>query len=237
MSVQGRVFEYEVAGKAYEGYLASDDSASGDRTGVLVGHAWGGQGEFEAERARRLAAQGHVVLAYDVYGKGQRGSDAESNSALMQPLLEDRVELLTRLEGSLAALRGAANVDAARCAIIGYCFGGLCALDLARSGGDIKGAVSLHGLFNAPPATQKISAKVLALHGWADPMAPPESVLAFAEEMTTAGADWQLQAYGSAMHSFTNPDANDPDFGTVYSASADKRSWVAMTEFLNEALA
>ncbi len=237
MSIQGQVFNYEVAGKAYEGYLVGDTAANSPQPGVLVAHAWGGQGEFEAERARRLAAQGYVALALDVYGAGQRGSDAESNGALMQPLLEDRAELLNRLEGSLAALRGEANVDASRCAIIGYCFGGLCALDLARSGADINGAVSLHGLFNAPPETSKITAKVLALHGWADPMAPPESVLEFAKEMTAADADWQLQAYGSTMHSFTNPEANDPDFGTVYSASADQRSWVAMQNFLAEALA
>ena len=112
----------------------------------------------------------------------------------------------------------------------------MCVLDLARTGEDFAGVVSFHGLFGAPGNTtgNAIKAKVLALHGWNDPMAPPEQVLALAEELSGQGADWQLHAYGNTMHAFTNPDANDPDFGTVYSPVADDRSWRAMADFLTE---
>ena len=154
----------------------------------------------------------------------------------MQPFMEDRQLLLARLQASLTALRACPATDASRSAIIGYCFGGLCALDLARSGSDILAAISIHGLLNAPAETAEISARVLALHGWDDPMATPQNVQEFAAEMTQAGADWQLHAYGNTMHAFTNPQANDPDFGTVYNADADRRSWVAIRNMLSEAL-
>lgn len=234
MAIKNEVFPYTVGDNHFEGTLSFDDSFSGPRPGVLIGHAWGGQGAFDNGRADALAALGYTALAIDVYGKGKRGSNAEENAALMQPLLDDRVELAVRLNGSLKALAAHETVSADNTAMIGYCFGGLCALDLARSGAPIKGAVSLHGLFSPPPTSVKIEASILALHGWDDPMAPPESVLEFSQEMTAAGADWQLHAYGHAMHSFTNPDANDRAFGTVYDPKADRRSWQAVCNFLAE---
>jgi dienelactone hydrolase len=121
-------------------------------------------------------------------------------------------------------------------AAIGFCFGGLCVLDLARTGEDLAGIVSFHGLFGSPGNTagNTIRAKILVCHGWDDPMATPDQVLGLAEELTGQGADWQMHAYGKTMHAFTNPEANDPGFGTVYSERADRRSWAAMTNFLNE---
>ena len=133
-------------------------------------------------------------------------------------------------------MRKQSVVDEARTAAMGFCFGGLCVLDLARIGTDIRGVISFHGLFIPPGNTDgtKIKARVLALHGNDDPMAPPESVLALEKELTQAGADWQIHVYGNAMHSFTNPDANNPQMGTVYNENADKRSWVTLKNFLEE---
>ncbi|HNU20621.1 MAG TPA: dienelactone hydrolase family protein, partial [Hydrogenophilus thermoluteolus] len=142
-------------------------------------------------------------------------------------------------QAAIHALAMQPEVDPEKVAAIGFCFGGLSVLDLARVGAPVKGVVSFHGLFTPPGNTtdNKITAKVLALHGWDDPMAKPDAVLAFAKEMTDAGADWQLHAYGHTMHAFTNPEANDPDFGTVYNAKADARSWQAMQNFLAELFA
>ncbi len=111
-------------------------------------------------------------------------------------------------------------------------------LDLARSRDDIAGVVSLHGLLSAPDneILSGITAKALVLHGYDDPMVPPEQVLAFAAEMSAAQCDWQLHAYGGVLHAFTNPSANDPDFGTVYSATATRRANHAMDDFLHEVL-
>jgi dienelactone hydrolase len=142
------------------------------------------------------------------------------------------------MKANIETMKDQPEADASKVAAIGFCFGGLCVLDMARSGANIDGVVSFHGLLKAPGNTvDKIGAKVLALHGWDDPMATPDDVEAFGAEMTKAKADWQLHAYGGTMHAFTNPAANDPDFGTVYDEKADKRSWASMRLFLNELFA
>ncbi|WP_020160696.1 MULTISPECIES: dienelactone hydrolase family protein [Methylobacter] len=219
-----------------EAFFAFDDALSGRRPAVLINHAWGGRDEFVAEKARKLAELGYVGFALDMYGKGVLGSGPEENARLMQPFMADRALLQKRIQAALYAVKQLPWVDDSKIAAIGFCFGGLCVLDLARTGADIKGVVSFHGLLGAPDNTRgtAIKAKVLALHGHDDPMVSPEQVLAFEQEMTEAGADWQVHAYGHTMHAFTNPVANDPAFGTVYQADADRRSWQAMQNFLAE---
>jgi dienelactone hydrolase len=176
-------------------------------------------------------------LALDMYGKGKRGSNPDENRALMTPLVQDRAKLAGRITAALTAVKKLPAVDANRVAAMGFCFGGLCVLDLARSGAEVRGVVSLHGLLhpNGLPA-QKMSAKVLMLHGYSDPLAPPENVLAVAKEFTDAGVDWQLHAYGHAVHSFTNPAANDAAHGMVYDLNADRRSWHTLLQFFEEVL-
>lgn len=234
-----RYVQYTHNGDLLEGYLAWDEDRPGPRPGVLVAHAWGGRGELECAKARELARLGYCGFALDVYGKGVRGSGPGENAKLMQPFLEDRALLQVRVASALETLRQQDQVDSDRTAAIGYCFGGLCVLDLARTGSDVRGVVSLHGLFNPPGNTSgtRIGASVLALHGHDDPMVPVEAVNALEAELTAAGADWQIHVYGNAMHAFTNPNANSPDTGTVYDASADRRSWIATVGFLEEVLA
>jgi dienelactone hydrolase len=203
---------------------------------VLVAHAWGGRSDYEDGKADGLAELGYAALTLDLYGKGVRGSSPEENGALMQPFLVDREMLQKRLLISLNELREQPEVDATRVAAIGFCFGGLCVLDIARTGEKLAGVTSFHGLLGAPGNTtgNSISARVLVLHGWDDPMATPADVDSLAAELSAMGADWQLHAYGNTMHAFTNPAANDRDMGTVYDATADRRSWQAMTNFLDE---
>jgi dienelactone hydrolase len=221
-----------------EGHLALPAYDTAKKPLVLVAHAWRGQSDFERAKAEALAALGYAGFALDVYGKGVLGSSPQENTALMAPLMGDRALLRRRLCAGLEAVCGHARVDASRVAAIGFCFGGLCVLDLARAGADLRGVVAFHGLLHPsglPP--EPIRARVLALHGYDDPMAKPEQLLSFAKEMTEAGADWQVHAYGGTVHAFTNPEANDPERGTVFSARADARSWAAMRTFLAEALA
>lgn len=222
-----------------EAFFAFDNALSGRRPAVLINHTWVGRDEFVAEKAKKLAALGYVGFAVDMYGKGVLGSGPEQNMKLMQPFMDDRAMLQQRMKAALAAVKLMPWVDDSKIASIGFCFGGLCSLDLARTGADIKGVVSFHGLLVPPGNTQgtAIKAKILALCGRDDPLVPAEQVLAFEQEMTEAGADWQLHAYGNTMHAFTNPLANDPAFGTVYQPDADRRSWTAMQNFLTEIFA
>lgn len=237
--MQNEFFDYQDGELTCEGYAIFDDSRRGKRPCVLVSHAWGGQGDPERQIARDLAQLGYVGVAIDVYGKGVRGDPLQGNEHLMQPLLADRALLRRRMLAAVTAAKALPMVDAERIAAIGYCFGGLCALDLARSAAHgVRGVVSFHGLLDPPDIGEqvRITAKVLLLHGYADPMAPPEHVLAVANELTAARADWQLHAYGHAMHAFTFPGANLPADGIMYSPSAARRSWMAMKGFLEEVL-
>jgi dienelactone hydrolase len=233
-----RLIEYTHNGATLEAYMAWDESSPGPRPGVLISHAWAGRGEFECDKARMLAGLGYCAFALDLYGKGVRGSGIEENSKLMKPFVEDRAMLQSRLSAALETFGSQPEVDAGRIAAIGFCFGGLCVLDLARIGAPVRGVVSLHGLFVPPGNTDgnKISAKVMALHGHDDPMVPVEMVNALEKELTEGGADWQVHVYGNTMHAFTNPEANDPAHGTVYNPVAARRAWVVTKDFLAEVL-
>jgi dienelactone hydrolase len=232
-----QAIEYRDGETLLEGFLCYDESLPGPRPAVLINHASNGRDEFVERKARRLAWQGYACFALDNYGKGKRGKTPEECTALMAPLMQDRRKLLTRLQAGLAVAKGLPIVDARRIAVMGFCFGGLCALDLARANADVRGVVSFHGLLKPSGFTEPaIRAKVLMLHGYDDPMAPPEDVLAIAREFTAAGADWQLHAYGQTVHAFTNPKANDRASGKQYDEAADRRSWHALEEFLAEVL-
>ena len=236
MSIQTRTIEYKDGDTVLAAHMAWDDTVSGHRPGVLVSHAWAGRSDFEDRKAEHLAELGYVGFALDLYGQGVSGRSPDENAALMQPFLDDRALLQRRMQLSLEQLSAQKEVDGDRTAAIGFCFGGLCVLDLARTGADLCGVVSFHGLLGAPDNTEgtEIFSKVLVLHGWRDPLVPPEQVLSFADEMASHGADWQLQVYGNCMHAFTNPEAEAPENGMQYDPTADHRSWDSMWVFLNE---
>jgi dienelactone hydrolase len=238
MTIQTRTIEYYHDDTRLEGILAWDDTKEGPRPAVLISPAWAGRDAFAINKARDLAELGYVGFALDMYGDGRVGSGPDENAQLMGPFLADRALLQARQQAALDAVRRQPEVDANRVAAIGFCFGGLCVLDLARSGADLRGVVSFHGLFTPPANTagQRILSKVLVLHGYDDPIVTPDNVLALADELTQAGADWQIHAYGGTVHAFTNPQANDPGFGTVYKEEADRRSWQALRNFLAEVL-
>ena len=236
--MQQQFIEYSHAGTVLEGFLANPARAGERRPAVLVSHAWAGRDDFAIARAKALAELGYAAFALDNYGKGVLGANNEENSNLIGPFMADRALLRDRLLAGLQTLRAQPGVDPDRIAIMGYCFGGLCALDLARSGADIRGAISFHGLFLPSGLEPRpITAKVLALHGYADPMVPPEQVVSFGKEMTDAGVDWQLHAYGGVLHAFTVPEANDLSLGALYNADAERRSWRALVDFLAEIFA
>lgn len=238
MSIETRLIDYSSNETTLEAFFANDTSVPGKKPAVLVAHMWAGRVPFVDEKAKGLAEQGYSAMALDMYGKGVLGSSMEENAGLMQPFMDDRSLVRERMLAALETLKAQPEVDPEKIVVIGYCFGGLCALDLARSGADIKGAVSFHGLLTSPTPlkTEQIKAKVLVLHGDQDPMAPNDQVQSLREEFTEAGADWQIHLYGNKVHAFTNPVANDPEMGTVYDADADRRSTIALKNFLEELL-
>lgn len=235
--VKTQTVTYTQGGTTLEGFLAWDESSTARRPGVLVVHQWMGVTDNERMRAEMLAKLGYVALAVDVYGKGVRPTSTQEAGALAGKYKGDRALLRARLVAGLEELQRHPLVDTSRIAAIGYCFGGTAALELARSGANVAGVVSFHGALDTPtPADAKrIKGKVLVLHGADDPWVPSEQVLAFEREMRDAGVDWQLVAYGGAVHAFTQKEAgSDNSKGAAYNERADRRSWEAMRAFFAE---
>lgn len=230
-------YDYNLAGKKYEGYLAYDDTKKGPMPGVLVAHNWMGVTDETKSKVDQLAELGYVAFAVDIYGKDVRPKNVEEASALSSGFKKDRIPLRNRMHQGLKVLREQKNVDKTKLAVVGYCFGGTAALELARAGGDVKAIVSFHGGLDSPrPADgAKIKGRVLALHGADDPFVPAVELTAFEEEMRKNKVDWQLIKYGGTVHSFTEKAAgNDNSKGAAYNAAADRRSWEAMRDHLAE---
>lgn len=227
------------SGYTFEGVMCWDDETEASKPGILVSHTFKGQSDFEVEKAKNLAKMGYVGFALDMYGEGKRASTPEAADALMQPFLDDRALLLNNILLAFETLKKQPQVDSSKIGGIGFCFGGKCMLDIARSGADINGVVSFHGIYDQPGLNHEgdIKASVLVLHGWEDPLAKPESTVALGHELTERKADWQILAFGHTGHSFTNPKANFHDRGMFYQEASNRRAWQAMTHFFEEVFA
>ena len=222
-------------GEDLEGVLvARRDSAR--RPAVILFPTVMGVSELELGFARQLVHLGYTGFVADLFGKPFHGAPRDTCFGELKRLRNDRASLRKRLLAILECVRELDAVEADRIVAIGYCFGGQCALDLARSGADIAGVASFHGLFDPPGLEpQPIKAKVVAFHGWDDPMVPPDAVVALGKELTEAGADWQIHAYGNVAHGFTNPNAASLEIdGVRYNALAAERSWTSLINFLEE---
>ena len=240
MTIQRRTLIHDYCGDIFESVVAWDDAFETPRPGVLVLPNIRGQKESDSIRAERLAALGYVGLAIDIYGQGKRVEpNAPVPGLYMDPLNADRALLRDRLHAALATLKDLPEVDPARTAAIGFCFGGKCALDLARTGADLLGVVSFHGVYDPTPFANvtPIAPKVLVCHGWDDPLCPPEATMGLATELTESGADWQIHAYGHTGHAFTDESVDLRPRPVFYQPDADRRSWQAMGHFLAEIFA
>lgn len=236
-AIKTEVVEYRDGDTVLQGFVAYDDAKAGKVPGVLVVHQWMGLTDYEKKRCEMLAELGYVAFAADIYGKGVRPANTGEAGGLAGKYKGDRALLRRRVNAGFETLKGLPKCDTAKTAAIGYCFGGTTALELGRSGAALSGIVSFHGGLSTPtPAdAANIKGKVLALHGADDPFVPPAEVAAFEQEMRTAKCDWQLVAYGGAVHSFTQAAAgNDNSKGAAYNEKADRRSWAAMKEFFAE---
>lgn len=234
--LQTEEIEYLVGDTLCRGFIASDNTLPKHKPCVLIAHDWSGRSDFFCKKAEQLATMGYIGFAVDLYGEAKTGQTTEERRALLSPIMANRPIVTTRMLGAFDTATRLSGVDATKIAAIGYCFGGLSVLDLARSGADALGVVSFHGTLLAPEQAvcEKVRAKILVLHGYDDPMVSPTEVNRFAKEMTLKKVDWQIHMYGHAQHSFTNPLANDAALGLHYNEKADRRSWASAQAFLDE---
>jgi dienelactone hydrolase len=236
--IKTQVVEYKAGDATLEGYLAYDDAVKGPRPGVLVAHAWMGLDDYAKRRARELAGLGYTAFALDIYGKGVRPKTREEAGALAGKYKAgDRATMRSRALAGFNMLAQDSHVDHQRLGAIGYCFGGTTVLELARSGAALGGVVSFHGGLDTqrPEDARNIKGKIFVMTGGDDPSVPPKQVEGFEDEMRKAKVDWQLIAFGNAVHAFTDPGAgNDPSKGAAYNERADKRSFADMVSFFKE---
>jgi dienelactone hydrolase len=234
MSKERRV-PHEFEGESLESVFVGRRDGEARPTVILIPTVMG-VSDLEIGLGKQLVELGYNALVADLFGKQFHGAPRDVCFGEMKRLREDRAGLRRRLQHVLEVARKTDGVSENQIVVAGYCFGGQCALDLARSGADIAAAVSFHGLFDPPGLPkEKIKAKVVCFHGWDDPMVPPEAVVALGNELTEAGSDWQIHAYGHVGHGFTNPHASELKIdGVAYNALAAERSWTSFINLLEE---
>ena len=230
-AVRTEAVVYKDGDATLEGYVAWDDALTGPRPGVLVVHDWTGLQEYAKDRARQMAALGYVAFAPDIYGKDIRPTDPKECAVCAGTYRKDLPLLRRRVLVGLEQLKARPQVDAKRLGAIGYCFGGSCVLELARSGADVRAVVSFHGGLSttAPAKPGEITARILVCHGGADTHVNKE-VPAFQEEMKASQAKMEFVTYEGAQHGFTKP-------GAAWQEKADKESWAAMKKLFTEVFA
>ena len=225
----------EFEGEQLEGVFVGRRDSEARPTVVLIPTVMG-VSDLEIGFARQLVELGYNSFVADIFGKKFRGSPRDVMFGEMTRLGDDRAGLRRRLLAIVEQVRTLSEVEGGKLVVAGYCFGGKCALDVARTGTEISAAVAFHGLLDPPNwPTEKIKGKVCVFHGWDDPLAPPEHVVALGKELTDAGSDWQVHAYGNVAHGFTNPKAHEIGIeGVRYNQLAAERSWTAFINLLEE---
>lgn len=233
-----KMIDYKDGDTVLEGFYVYDDEFEGPRPGVLVVHQWTGLGDHEKERSRMLAKLGYTAFAADIYGKGIR-PDVSAAGEEAGKYKNDRKLYRSRLMAGLNQLKAQELTDSKKLGAIGFCFGGTGVLEMARAGADLNGVVSFHGGLDSAEGMKAekgaVKTAILVCHGADDPHVKRPEVEGFVDEMTKADADYQLNIYSNAVHSFTQKSAGDDNSkGAAYNEQADERSWEALKIFFNE---
>lgn len=228
--------DYKQGETTLRGYLAYDDASKAPRPGVLVVHEWWGLNDYAKMRAEKLAAEGYIAFALDMFGEGKNTQHPQTAGEWAAAVAKNPEIAMARFQAGQAILAKHPLTAPGQIAAIGYCFGGRTVLGMALAGADLKGVASFHGALPQDPASGAVKAKILVCHGAADAFITPEQVANLQKNLAQAGADWQFVSYGGAKHGFTNPGADKTGLdGLAYSASADQRSWALLRSFLQEA--
>lgn len=230
------------------GYIIYDDTVTLPtkklKPLVLVAHAWRGQDDFAKQKAQALAKLGFVSFVVDYYGEGKTATTSDQAAALMKPLFLDRKLLQERMQAALQSATSLKIVDSTQVAVIGFCFGGLAAIELFRSGANIARTVTFHAVLGntlsgihakTVPIASEIPGSLLILHGYDDPLVSQSDSRAIQIELQNAKVDWQMVLFGNTQHAFTVPDAKEPTLGLSYNKTSAERSWLLMKQFFSEA--
>lgn len=238
--VRGYSVEYTVGETKLQGYIAYDTAIKTKRPGIIVVHEWWGHNEYARKRARMLAQLGYTAFALDMYGDGKQASHPDDAAQFAHDVRKNLPVAKQRFEAALALLREHETTNPDQIGVIGYCFGGGVALEMARMGEDLDGVVTFHGSLDTshPAKPGDIKAKILVLTGAEDPFVPPELIKTFEDEMRAAKVDYRIVSYPGAEHSFSNPEATAIGqryhLPLAYNRDADEKSWDEMRLFFKQ---
>lgn len=237
--MKGRDVEYKFESTRMVGYFCADDGGAAARPGVVLIHDAYGLSGYTKGKADELAALGYAVLAADVWGEGKVPANETERGAITQQVTGDKNSWMGRVRAAQQALAAQPGVDAAKTAMIGYCFGGTSVLEYVRTGGDgVRGVVSFHGGLGRVGddwSAASVKTKILVATGYEDPRAEMPALLELQARLAGAKLNWEVDIYSATKHGFTRPDAdlaNKPQLG--YNAQSDRRSWASMSRFLAE---
>lgn len=241
-AMQAKPVEWTIGDHRFNGTLVYDDAVATKRPGLVMVPNWMGANASATEKAKAVAGTDYVVLVADVYGNGARPTnDKEALAEVKKAYADGGTTLRARVAEAVRVLKaqaGQAPLDPARIGAFGFCFGGSAVLELARSGADVAGVVSLHGGLETylPTAGNRIRTSVLVLNGANDADVSDALIASFKDEMDAAGADWQFVDFSGAVHCFTQPESNNPP-NCVYNERAAKRAFGMMRDFFRERFA
>lgn len=230
--------DYQANDQTFQGHLLYRKDAKLKRALLMAPNFFGISAGALAHAEKRLDDR-TVILVLDPFGIDERPETPEQAMKAMSDARADSAALRRVLQAALETLRseaGKLGVAGDQLAVFGFCFGGACALELARDGADARAFISFHGLLNTEqPAQSAPAGPVLVLNGADDPMVDADLQAAFQQEMNAIKADWTLVNFGGAVHSFTDPGANTPG-RSQYNATVARRAFAAMDDLLNEVL-
>lgn len=241
-----QIIEYQCEQQRCLGYFVKPVTAKGYVPAIVIAHTWTGLDDFCRQKAKDIAKLGYAAFVADLYGEGITASNNDEALQLMLPLFLDRKLLRKRIIAAFETVKKQPQIDPKKIGAIGFCFGGLTVIELLRSGTNIAGAVSFHGVLGTSisdykakplPIANNIRGSLLILHGYEDPLVSKNDIDSLEQELNQAGVDWQMNVYGHTAHAFTNPQAQDVSSGLVFNFNADRRSWEAMCAFFNDVFA
>jgi len=239
MKVKEETVSYAADSIHMNGFIAYNEADSSKRPVVMIVHEWWGLNDYPKERARQLAKLGYVAMAVDMFGDGKVANNPDEAKAMAMPFYANPQMAKARFDAALEKVKSYPQADPTKIAVIGYCFGGGTALNLARMGADIKGVVSFHGnLLGVPADKNLLKAEVLVCHGDSDKFVSQQEVQQFSHQMDSIGAKYTVKHYANATHAFTNPASteNGKKFSMpiTYNAAADTASFNDMMAFFHK---
>ena len=228
--MQTKVIKYQQGDRTFKSYMAFDENKSGAQPTVIIVHAFDGITDFIKDYAADVVNAGYNAFCIDMFGEGEIFHDIDGCMSAIMPMIEDRALLQRRVLAGFEACKQQAEVDEHKLAAMGFCFGGMVCLDLARAGADVKAVVSLHGVMMPPENVElgEFKAKALILHGFDDPQVPPDQLQVIADEFNSKNVDWQFVFFGHTKHAYTEPHAADiggAAMGREHNADSAKRAF------------